>query len=88
MTRLIGKDMRNVGFFDYKIINSIVKESGSTPAEVVKLATANMNVVISSRYHGLVFALSSNVPALAINYDKYYSVKNNGCRSKVEMSPL
>ena len=38
-------------------------------------------MVISSRYHGLVFALSSNIPVLAINYDNYYTMKNNAILS-------
>ncbi len=78
MARLIGRDKKRVGLFDYKIIESLAKETKLTSAEIIKLITANMDFVISSRYHGLVFALSSNVPVLAINYDKYYSVKNNG----------
>ncbi len=51
-------------------INNIPKQ--------IKAITSQMDIVISSRYHGLVFALSSEVPVLAINYDEYYTAKNNG----------
>lgn len=78
MVRLIGKNKKKIGIFDYKTIESLAKKTMLTAAEIIKLATANIDMIIASRYHGLVFALSSNVPALAINYDKYYSVKNNG----------
>lgn len=46
--------------------------------KIVKGLTAAMDVVITTRYHGLVFALSSGVPALAINLDGYYETKNCG----------
>lgn len=78
MTRLIGRDVKRMGLFNYKAIDSLIKRTKLTPAEIIKLVTANMDFVISSRYHGLVFALASNVPALVINYDKYYSIKNDG----------
>lgn len=81
MTRLFDKNMKHVGFFDYKALIAIANKTKSTPADIIRVATANMDVVISSRYHGLVFALSSSVPALAINYDRYYSLKNKGLLS-------
>ncbi|HEY6041817.1 MAG TPA: polysaccharide pyruvyl transferase family protein, partial [Anaerolineae bacterium] len=46
--------------------------------KIVKGLTAAMDMVITTRYHGLVFALSSGVPALAINLDGYYETKNCG----------
>jgi polysaccharide pyruvyl transferase WcaK-like protein len=48
------------------------------PAQHIDLITASMDLVISTRYHGLVFALANNVPALSLNYDSYYRHKNNG----------
>jgi polysaccharide pyruvyl transferase WcaK-like protein len=48
-------------------------------AEKIRSLTNNMDLVISSRYHGLVFGLSASVPCLAVNYDKnYYQAKNMG----------
>lgn len=44
---------------------------------IIKGITSEMDIVFSTRYHGLVFALSSDVPAIAINYDLYYETKNN-----------
>lgn len=48
------------------------------PASYIKTLTSQTDLVLASRYHGLVFALSSNVPAISINYDRYYVLKNNG----------
>lgn len=45
---------------------------------LIKGLTAAMELVIATRYHALVFALSSGVPALALNYDDYYATKNRG----------
>lgn len=48
-------------------------------AEKIRSLTNNMDLIISSRYHGLVFGLSASIPCLAINYDKnYYHAKNTG----------
>lgn len=45
---------------------------------VIKTITSEMDVIISTRYHGLVFATSLHKKAIAINYDEYYSAKNKG----------
>lgn len=44
--------------------------------KLVRGLTAAMDLVIATRYHALVFALSAGVPCLALNYDEYYRVKN------------
>lgn len=44
---------------------------------VVSTFNSEMDIVFSTRYHGLVFALISDVPAIAINYDLYYRTKND-----------
>lgn len=44
--------------------------------EAVRGVTRSVDFVISSRYHGLVFALSQNVPALNVILDNYYDKKN------------
>lgn len=45
---------------------------------LIKGLTAAMEMVIATRYHALVFAMSSGVPALSLNYDDYYATKNRG----------
>lgn len=50
----------------------------TVPANLIKSITSKVDLLITSRYHGLVFALSQNVPAIALNYDRYYQIKNNG----------
>lgn len=45
---------------------------------LIKGLTAAMDLAIATRYHGLLFALSAGVPALALNYDDYYGTKNRG----------
>lgn len=49
-----------------------------SPNKLVKAVTAKVDLLITSRYHGLVFALSQNIPTIAINYDQYYKNKNIG----------
>ena len=44
--------------------------------EAVRKATRSVDLIISSRYHGLVFALSQNVPAINVILDNYYDKKN------------
>lgn len=46
------------------------------PSILVKTATAELDLLIATRYHGLVFALSSNVPVVTFKLDEYYVVKN------------
>lgn len=46
--------------------------------EVIKYLYSKMDFVITSRYHGLVFASSYNKPILVINYDDYYQQKSQG----------
>ena len=44
----------------------------------IKFMYSKMDMVITTRYHGLVFAASSGVETYVINYDEYYSQKNRG----------
>lgn len=48
------------------------------PAEHIKQLTAESDVVLTTRYHGIIFGLSKNVPTIALNFDKYYQQKNLG----------
>jgi hypothetical protein len=63
--------------FSYKDIIKISKDIESIPLLIFYI-TAQMDIVISSRYHGLVFSSVASVPAIAINYDEYYRAKNEG----------
>ncbi|MEK7103161.1 MAG: polysaccharide pyruvyl transferase family protein [Patescibacteria group bacterium] len=54
------------------------KESINTIPQRVKAMTSQMDILIATRYHGIIFALSSGVPVVAVNYDEYYAAKNNG----------
>lgn len=56
-----------------QLMNSSVE-----PAMTIKYLTSKMNLLISSRYHGLIFALSSNVPCLALSMGEYYQIKMVG----------
>ena len=46
------------------------------PTVFVKTSTAELDLLIATRYHGLVFALSSNVPVMTFGLDDYYVEKN------------
>ena len=56
--------------------DSIMK-TGEFPASVVKKLTSQVDVLIASRYHSVVFGLSEHVPTLALTYDEYYYQKNS-----------
>ncbi len=47
------------------------------PVSSVQKATAGTDLLISTRYHGLVFALSQNVPVVSVISDSYYDLKNS-----------
>jgi len=42
------------------------------PAETIKSVIGNMDIIICSRFHGLVAALSQNVPSIAIGWSHKY----------------
>jgi polysaccharide pyruvyl transferase WcaK-like protein len=68
---------RRIKVIDYKFLS---RGSHNTEiAEKIRQITSNMDLVIASRYHGIVFGLSASAPCLAINYDNdYYHAKNTG----------
>ena len=45
---------------------------------LVTRETAQIDLVVATRYHAIVFALSSGVPAVACFGDEYYRIKNEG----------
>lgn len=64
-----------------KVINLNYKEltqSSLEPAVTIKYLSANIDILITSRYHGLIFALSENVPCMTFVFKQYYKIKNNG----------
>lgn len=78
MTKLV----KDINSHKIKVINYnfLTKSNRSIEiAEKIKRITNDMDLMIASRYHGLVFALSASTPSLSINYDKnYYQAKNTG----------
>lgn len=60
------------------IVPDLNRKKQSSLAAYVKKMTSQVDVLLATRYHGLIFALSENVPVLAVNFDKYYETKNNG----------
>lgn len=75
----LTKDLKSkrIKVIDYKFLS---KSNRNTEiAEKIRQITSKMDLVIASRYHGIVFGLSTAAPCLAINYDKdYYHAKNTG----------
>lgn len=71
---------------DLKMHDSIAEAVGSDHIEVLPILTArevatitrNAALVISTRYHPVVFALGASVPALGIGVDCYTSIKIRG----------
>ena len=63
----------------YRIISipdELILRSHPEPAYSIKKLTQSVDVLVSSRYHGLVFALSSNIPCITFTLDQYYDQKN------------
>lgn len=58
--------------YTQKIFNHLM------PANTIRTLTSRVDLLITTRYHGLVFSLSQNVPALALQFDSYYQNKNLG----------
>lgn len=46
------------------------------PAKVIRSLTAQVDMLITSRYHGLIFALAAHIPTIVVNCDTYYQQKN------------
>jgi polysaccharide pyruvyl transferase WcaK-like protein len=53
----------------------LVDKSADIPV-AIKAATASCDVVVTSRYHGVIYALSENVPVLTIVGGRYQCMKN------------
>lgn len=47
-------------------------------ASHIKQLTAQTDLLLTTRYHGLIFGLASNVPCIALQLDGYYQMKNHG----------
>lgn len=56
---------------DYQLLSSYDFQ----PEEIIHLVTGKIDLVISSRYHGVVFALSQNVPVIGVFENEYYRRK-------------
>lgn len=48
------------------------------PAQKIKELSSQVDLLLTTRYHGIIFALSQNVPVVALQLDKYYELKNRG----------
>lgn len=69
----------NLNLGSVYIADSKHLDSKKATAEQIRQITGKMDLIIASRYHGLVFAMSSQIPFLSINYDNdYYKGKNTG----------
>lgn len=58
--------------------SAYIASAQNTLADHIRTETGQLDVLITSRYHGIIFALSQNVPVLALNFDAYYQLKNQG----------
>lgn len=58
-------------------LQTILKRE-TLPATYIKKLTSKVDFLLSTRYHGLIFALSENIPTIALQLDGYYQMKNKG----------
>lgn len=56
----------------------LIAKSKVSVCHAIRERIADMDIVLSTRYHGIIFALDSAVPAFGLNYDTYYETKNRG----------
>ena len=61
-----------------KLRNSFFIHEGQSDAGVVMAMISKSSGLISTRYHPVIFALKSGVPALGIYFDEYYKLKFSG----------
>jgi polysaccharide pyruvyl transferase WcaK-like protein len=55
-----------------------IENPTATSALYIKWLTSQAQILLTTRYHGIIFALSSNVPTISLNFDEYYRQKNDG----------
>lgn len=63
--------------------NDKLLKTKNEPAINIKYLTENVDLLITTRYHGIIFALSSNTPCLTFKMDKYYNQKNSGALNHI-----
>lgn len=74
-----------------KRVHSRVKESVLLPLmspSATKNAISQLDVMISARYHGCIFALSQQIPVIALFYEEYWERKNQGALSMFGLENL
>lgn len=54
------------------------EKQGITASDIVLQLTAQVDLMLATRYHGIVFGAINNKPIIYLNYDEYYKVKNTG----------
>jgi polysaccharide pyruvyl transferase WcaK-like protein len=57
---------------------SKLQQSKPNPANAIKMLTSTADLNICTRYHGIIFSLSSSIPVITFVADNYYSSKNKG----------
>lgn len=77
MNNLLLKSKTLTNIFAYTHQN-LTEIDGANTAEKIFSLTSKMDIMLTTRYHGLVFGFASLVPTLAINIDEYCSQKNWG----------
>lgn len=70
-----------VEIYNYKRIVEEAQIHKMNFSQFIYSLSLEMDYIITSRYHGIVFAINADVHVLAINYDRYYEVKNKGVLS-------
>lgn len=73
----IVKELKNTTVINYSY-HELESHPGCTIAEAVYNRTNEMDIIFTTRYHGLVFALALNIPTIVLNLDNYYTIKNIG----------
>ncbi len=53
-------------------------DSADTLAQKILCLTSQVDMLITTRYHGIIFALAQKIPLIVLNFDEYYRIKNAG----------
>ena len=58
------------------------------PASAILALTGALRLVISNRYHGVIFGLTMGVPTVALYHDEYTEAKMRGAFEQFQLEPL
>lgn len=72
MNNLVG-NLHNIKII--KLSKNLLLKTKGEIAEKINYATSTCDIIITTRYHGLIFSLANSIPCFCLFNDKYYKQK-------------